>query len=77
MTILLAYIDPGLGALIWQSAIATIVGFVFYLNKTRRWIVKTIRKMSGFGPKTTAISPKISISPERLATKVETKTEVR
>jgi len=77
MTIVLAYVDPGLGALLWQSAIAAIVGFVFYLNKTRRWIVSTIRKIFGHGRKPQAVSTKITVSPESLATKVETKTEVR
>jgi O-antigen/teichoic acid export membrane protein len=48
MTILiLAYIDPGVGALLWQTIIAAFVGFLFYLKKTRRWIVRVFRKMSG------------------------------
>jgi hypothetical protein len=45
MKILLAYVDPGLGSLIWQSIVAGIVGFFFYLRKTRRWIAGTIRGM--------------------------------
>jgi O-antigen/teichoic acid export membrane protein len=48
MTILiLAYIDPGVGALLWQTIIAAFVGFLFYLKKTRRWIVGVFRKMFG------------------------------
>ena len=48
MTILiLAYIDPGLGALLWQMIVAAFVGFLFYLKKTRRWIVGGFRKMFG------------------------------
>lgn len=35
---ILAYIDPGLGALIWQSMIGVLVGMLFYLRKTRKWI---------------------------------------
>jgi len=77
MTIVLAYVDPGLGALLWQSTIAAIVGFVFYLNKTRRWIVSTIQKIFGRGRKPEAASTKITVSSESLATKVERKTEVR
>lgn len=42
-----AYIDPGLGALIWQAVVAAFVGFLFYLNKTRRWIVGGFGKMFG------------------------------
>jgi hypothetical protein len=51
MTILLAYIDPGVGALLWQSIIAAFVGLLFYLKKTRRWIVGVFRKMFGRGQK--------------------------
>jgi hypothetical protein len=48
MTILiLAYIDPGVGALLWQTIIAAFVGLLFYLKKTRRWIVDVFRKMFG------------------------------
>jgi O-antigen/teichoic acid export membrane protein len=48
MTILiLAYIDPGVGALLWQTIIAAFVGLLFYLKKTRRWIVGGFRKMFG------------------------------
>lgn len=43
--IIFAYIDPGLGALIWQSVVAAFVGVLFYLKKTRRWIVGLFRKM--------------------------------
>jgi hypothetical protein len=46
-----AYIDPGLGALIWQSFVAGVIGFLFYLKKSRRWIVDVIRKMLGRGKK--------------------------
>ena len=48
MTILiLAYIDPGVGALLWHTIIAAFVGLLFYLKKTRRWIVGVFRKMFG------------------------------
>jgi len=48
MTILiLAYVDPGVGALLWQAIIAAFVGLLFYLKKTRRWIVGVFRKMFG------------------------------
>ena len=48
MTIrLLAYIDPGVGALLWQTCLAAFVGFLFYLKKSRRWIVGVFRKMFG------------------------------
>ena len=50
MTIL-AYVDPGLGALIWQAVIAAFVGFIFYLKKTRRWMVERFLKIFRRAPK--------------------------
>jgi hypothetical protein len=68
---MLAYIDPGLGALIWQTMIAALVGLFFYLKKTRQWIVTLFRKIFGRAqkPETTAAEP--------AATEAETKTIVR
>ena len=49
---IIAYIDPGSGALLWQTIVAAFVGFLFYLKKTRRWIVADVfRKMFGRGQK--------------------------
>ena len=52
---LFAYIDPGLGALLWQMFVAAFVGFLFWLKQTRRWIVGVIagvfRKTFGRGQK--------------------------
>lgn len=42
-----AYIDPGLGALVWQSIVAAFVGFIFYLKKTRQWVVGRVLKLFG------------------------------
>ena len=44
-----AYIDPGLGLLAWQAAVAFFVGLLFYLRKTRTWIVESFRKILRFG----------------------------
>lgn len=74
---LLAYIDPGLGALLWQAIVAGAVGFLFYLKKTRRWIVDLFLKAFGRGRKTEDTGAEISVHPEGLAAKVESKTEVR
>jgi hypothetical protein len=41
---LVAYIDPGLGLLMWQSVVAVCLGLLFYLKKTRTWLVNLIRK---------------------------------
>ena len=51
---ILAYVDPGLGALIWQTVVSAIVGFLFYLKKTRQWIVWAFRKMFGRGQTSSA-----------------------
>ena len=74
---LFAYVDPGLGALIWQAAVAGIVGFLFYLKKTRRWIVDVFRKMSGRGRETETVATEVTVTTKALAAKVATKTEVR
>ncbi len=39
-----AYIDPGLGLLAWQALAAAFVGTLFYLKKTRTWLVAVIAK---------------------------------
>jgi hypothetical protein len=43
--IMLAYIDPGTGTLIWQAIISSIVGMFFYLKKTRVWVVGLFQKL--------------------------------
>jgi hypothetical protein len=37
MTIL-AYVDPGSGALLWQMLVAFGVGFLFYIRKFREFV---------------------------------------
>jgi len=72
----LAYIDPGLGALLWQATVAGVVGFLFYLRKTRRWIVDVCLKMSGRRQSAPPLSPGIPTR-KNLAAKVESEVEVR
>jgi hypothetical protein len=55
-----AYIDPGLGALIWQSIVAAFVGFLFYLKNTRQWIVGVFRKIFVREQETSKIPPTVS-----------------
>ena len=73
----LAYIDPGLGALLWQAIVAGVIGFLFYLKKTRQWIVDLIRKIFGRGEKAEIIPTEVTLTTEGLAAKVESKNEVR
>ncbi len=44
-----AYIDPGAGALVWQSIIAAFVGAMFYVRRTRKVIAAFIKKIFGNG----------------------------
>ena len=46
---ILAYIDPGVGALIWQSIIGVCVGVLFYLRRTRKLIGGVMNKVFRFG----------------------------
>ena len=43
--IIFGYVDPGLGLLLWQAVISAFVGVVFYLRKTRNWILKPFKKL--------------------------------
>ncbi|HEY5910183.1 MAG TPA: hypothetical protein VJA21_06215 [Verrucomicrobiae bacterium] len=40
-----SYVDPGLGLLAWQAAVAFVVGLLFYLKKTRAWITQFFRRV--------------------------------
>jgi hypothetical protein len=44
-----AYIDPGAGALVWQSIIAAFVGAMFYFRRMRKVIGAFIKKAFGNG----------------------------
>ena len=46
---ILAYIDPGVGALIWQSIIGVFVGVLFYLRRTRKLIGRVMGKVFRIG----------------------------
>jgi len=43
---MLAYIDPGMGSLVWQTIISAFIGTFFYLKKTRVWFVGIFQKCS-------------------------------
>jgi len=60
---LIAYVDPGLGMLIWQTIVAAFVGTIFYMNKTRRWIVASIRSIFGRGEKTESTTTAVTQNP--------------
>ena len=67
-----AYIDPGLGALLWQTTVAGCVGFLFYLKKSRRWIVGRFQKLFGFNRKKSETVLEIPVGE-----KLKAKTDVR
>jgi hypothetical protein len=50
---MLAYIDPGSGALAWQLAVAAAMGFLFYLSKIRSAIWRRISSVLKVGAKKT------------------------
>ena len=68
---MLAYIDPGIGALLWQTIIAAFVGFLFYLKKTRRWIVGMFRKIFRRGGKKPGAG--FEIPPPKMEAKIDAK----
>jgi hypothetical protein len=41
----LAYIDPGSGLLLWQMIVAAFVGILFYLKRTRDFILRLLRRL--------------------------------
>ena len=68
---ILAYVDPGMGQLIWLSIVSACTGVIFYLKKTRAWIVNFFLKIFARGQK----SPSSSIVVEKntVVEKVEVK----
>ena len=48
MTLLvLAYVDPGSGLLIWQLVLSAVAGFIFSLKKLRAFLGHRIQKFVG------------------------------
>jgi hypothetical protein len=45
MSMCLAYIDPGSGALLWQMIMAFAIGTLFYIKKFRRFLVVLVRRI--------------------------------
>ncbi len=64
----LAYIDPGVGTLIWQSIIGVFVGLFFYLRKTRQWLGRLMGKV--FRPGQNSKNPSVDVPMNK--TKMET-----
>jgi len=44
---ILVYIDPGLGQMIWLSIVSAVTGFIFYIKKTRAIVVSIFLKIFG------------------------------
>jgi len=45
--IILAYVDPGSGLLIWQALVGAVIGALFYLKKTRDMFLALFRMLFG------------------------------
>ncbi|HXF10682.1 MAG TPA: hypothetical protein VN625_07860 [Desulfuromonadaceae bacterium] len=71
---ILGYIDPGQGMLIWQAIVSAFVGVLFYLKKTRQFIAGLFWKM--FGRNRTNNTP-VTIASDLPAIKAETKAEAQ
>lgn len=53
-----AYIDPGFGALVWQAAVAAVIGAMFFLRSTIAASFRWVRvKISGVPAKTEKQDP--------------------
>ena len=57
--ITLAYVDPGLGLLAWQALVATFLGAIFYIKKTRDLLIRLFQKVFRIGqrPQPVVTSP--------------------
>jgi len=73
--IILGYIDPGLGALIWQSIVGAVIGVLFYIKKTRRWIVGLFRRNPESGDAKAAARD--AVPAEMRAAEAKTEVETR
>jgi hypothetical protein len=71
---ILGYIDPGQGMLIWQAIVSAFVGVLFYLKKTRQFIAGFFCKIFG---RSDAAATVATDSPEIAPVKAETKVEMR
>ena len=45
----LAYVDPGLGLLAWQALVATFLGAIFYIKRTRDFLIRLFQKIFRIG----------------------------
>jgi hypothetical protein len=43
--IVFAYVDPGLGLLLWQAVVSVFLGLLFYVKKTRNLMLKPFQKL--------------------------------
>ena len=71
---ILGYIDPGQGMLIWQAIVSAVVGIFFYLKKTRQFIAGLIWKLLGRGRTNNTANP---VPSELPVIKAETKVEAQ
>ncbi len=46
----LAYVDPGSGLLVWQALVAAGLGLLFYLKRTRDFLIALVRRLFGRKP---------------------------
>ena len=63
--IIFAYIDPGSGLLAWQAIVAAVLGAVFYLKKSRAWVVRQMRRLLRTNKPTQPVTSGLACDAER------------
>lgn len=61
MNLFFAYVGPGVGLLAWQAIVAAALGALFYLRKTRAFLINSFRKLTG-----RAKTPEVAVSKPRI-----------
>jgi hypothetical protein len=58
--IFFAYIDPGTGLLAWQALVAAFLGTLFYLKRTRTWLVGLFLRLFRIGKPPAGNAPAVT-----------------
>ncbi len=49
MNLFFGYVDPGVGLLAWQAIVAAALGVLFYLRKTRAFLINLFLRLTRRG----------------------------
>lgn len=70
---ILGYVDPGTGLLMWQAIVSVGVGLLFYLKKSRDWLLASFSRLLRIGTRTPP-GPVSSLNPAERAQQVKSPT---